>query len=179
VPRRRAAGPSLPTAICGRPPRVLHVALVDCSLGAADGSLADAPWTDIAVLHDAARQADASSRLALTAWVVEHLVRAGVLLAQAQPWEQLHRAAAAGPGTDASDPALASWMDAGMFARSALAALPPIEHLLLDLAGLLPRPAHERLLQVVDAWGVLDGAAGVTPPPGPSTDVDTTRDCPP
>lgn len=147
--------------------------------GAAEGRLVRAGWAEVAALHPAVQRAQQAGDPALVAWATEHLVRAGALLAEAQPWARLHQAAGRAPARPGGlDPAIARWMDTGMFARTLLASVPPIDQLLLDSNGLIEPAAHQRLLATIDAWGVLTARLG-TDAPSADTPTDPTRDCSP
>jgi hypothetical protein len=91
--------------------------------------------------------------------VTANLVRAGELLAEAQPWERVRLACQQGVGPVTGRPAeLAGWFDDGAFSRAVLSAFAPIEDLLADLHDLLRPDVHEQLVTTVAGWGLLDGS---------------------
>jgi hypothetical protein len=152
---RRALG--LATAAAPADSRELWVcAWLDRVLAeAAAGRLRGAAWPDIACLHPAYDLVAAEGQPALAAWVVEHLVRAGELLTERYSWREVQRLSERGAGPVRVPPAVAAWMDTGMFARTALSSYPDLDDTLLDLDALLDAAAYRRLVEALEAWRIL------------------------
>lgn len=84
----------------------------------------------------------------------EELIGAGRALHRALTWERLRSRAATGR-LDAGvelDPAVAAWMDDGMFARWVLGGLPPLPVLLSGCAGVLSPPVVRRVRRALRGW---------------------------
>jgi hypothetical protein len=124
---------------------------------ASAGALDRARWADLVALHTAGLMAASEGDPALDQWVVDHLPRAGVLVAEGRPWPRLREETIRGSTTIGIGPELAAWMDDGMFARAILGNLPPLDETLIDLGALLPAACHRRVVETIDAWGLLDG----------------------
>jgi hypothetical protein len=135
----------------------IHHVMVD----AAAHRLLDATWERVAGFHPVFDlQLDHDPEL--HRWAIDHLDRAGELLAQAHPWARVRASCREGIGPFTGRPAeLASWLDDGAFARLVLSGLGPLEDVLADLHHLLPAAVHARVLDTVEGWGLLAG-----PPPG-------------
>jgi hypothetical protein len=125
---------------------------------ATDGRLNRATWPDVARLHTTFAFIEPTGDDELLEWSVEQLGRAGELLARAYPWTRIHRECAAGVGPAAGlAPDVVEWMDLGMFARTTLATLPPLEDTVLDLFDLLRAEPYCRLIDALEHWGLHPG----------------------
>jgi len=119
------------------------------------GHLEGATWDDIAAMHPTFTFFSADDDVELLVWSVDHLVRAGELLARAFPWERIHRECVAGNSLVRGFPRrLLEWSDLGMFARTTMATLPPLDDAVLDLADLLDAEPYERFVETLRDWGL-------------------------
>jgi hypothetical protein len=172
---RRALG--LPTAEAGSTLEYFTMCWIDDIFRhAADGRLARASWSDVAALHQVHVHAAAAGDPTLMRWAIDEIVRAGEVMARARTWAVLRADAIASceaglalcahhdaPNAidDAGESRLADrleqlrWMDDGIFGRTAMGRFPPLEDLLLDLNALLEPDPYVRLVDTVDAWGLL------------------------
>jgi hypothetical protein len=120
------------------------------------GGLQGASWTTVAGLHPALDFVHQDTERAVHAWATEHVARSGELLVKAYPWARLHRHAMQGKGFLCRYPRdIAAWMDLGMFARTILGQLPPLEDALLDLCDLLSDAVYVQLVDTIEHWGLL------------------------
>lgn len=120
--------------------------------------LLEAPWATVACLHPVLDAPVAAGDATLRAWAVDHLVRAGELMAQTYPWRRVREACTQGIGPVSGRPAeLAGWLDDGAFARLVLSSFGPLEDLVVDLHELVRPDVYQRVLESIDAWGLLDG----------------------
>jgi len=84
---------------------------------------------------------------------VEHLVAAGRALARVHDWNRLQLAVATGEwGAHLMTSAVASWADAGMFARLVLRGLPPLWALVRDVEQRASPSVRAEVLSTLDAW---------------------------
>ena len=102
-------------------------------------------WEAVAGVHPAAGPAPVPSDPVA-------LARAGRTLATSWPWSRLrrHPETVDVPGLDSS-PALAEWMDDGMWARWLLSAFPARDDLLASVHDLLPADLAEAVRQAITA----------------------------
>ncbi len=91
----------------------------------------------------------------LLRWATDHVERAGELLANAYPWSRVREHCRLGTGPVSFSVELADWMDDGMFARTILETMPPLDQALADLADLIEPDAHRRLLDAIEGWGLF------------------------
>ncbi len=123
---------------------------------AVDGQLDRGTWTAVAGAFSAFDFLDgARDDPRLFRWATDHMARAGELLADAYPWSRIREHCRLGTGPVAFSPDLAEWMDDGMFARTILEAMPPLDQVLADLADLLDPAAHRRLIDTIADWGLF------------------------
>ncbi|MBN2622126.1 MAG: hypothetical protein JXA83_02100 [Acidimicrobiales bacterium] len=129
----------------------------------ADGAARLRSWAAVAELH-AATGLDGHGAVATSAPVA--LAASAATLAEAWPWARLRAEPAVVdvPGPQPS-PALAAWMDDGMWARWLLSRLPRLDDLVAAVHALLPPVLAEGVGIVVEAARHPDGH-GDTPPPG-------------
>lgn len=149
---------AIPTAAPGSPLEYYALCWIDdIFCGAVEGRLHKATWRDLAARHHVQQYASEAGDPALMQWATSHLVRAGELLAEAKPWSAIRDAMIEGAEAR-GDHVLRGhlqWMDDGIFSRTLLGRFPPIEDLLLDLNVHLEADAYMRLVDTIDAWGLL------------------------
>jgi hypothetical protein len=150
---RRVLG--LPTA--PPPPSTLDwwtAQWLDALLRAAAAGDGVGTWSEAAGRHPVialTRRAGAGSEV--TAWAIDHLDRAAVLLARRWTWPALRSwAAAGGLELEGIERRTAQWMDDGLFARTLLAGAAGPPGALDELAALLPPPVHRRVRRACERW---------------------------
>jgi hypothetical protein len=128
---------------------------LDSLLGAAAAGERVGTWAEVAGRHPViALTARAGAGPAVTAWAVDHLDRAAVLLARRWTWAALRTwAADGGMEVDGVDRRTAGWMDDGLFARTLLAGAAGPPDALAALAALLPAPVFRRVSTTCERWG--------------------------
>jgi hypothetical protein len=120
------------------------------------GDLQHAAWIDVASLHPAFDFVERDTELDVYSWAVDHVARAGELLVNAYPWRRLRKHALKGKGFARRYPReIVEWMDLGMFARTNLGHLPPLEDALLDLGHLVSDAVYVQLVDTIEHWGLL------------------------
>ena len=123
---------------------------------AVSGGFEGASWTAVAGLHPVFDFVRGESEPRVHAWAVDHVARAGELLVKAYPWPRLRKHALQGRGFTHRYPRdVVEWMDLGMFARTSLGHLPPLEDALLDLGHLLGDAVYVQLVDTIEHWGLL------------------------
>jgi hypothetical protein len=128
---------------------------LDALLRAAAAGEGVGTWAEVAGLHPViALTRHAGAGPAVTAWALDHLDRAAVLLARRWTWPALRSwAAAGGLELDGIERRAAGWMDDGLFARTLLAQAAGPPHALEELTALLPAAVHRRVRLACEAWG--------------------------
>lgn len=121
----------------------------------AAGCLDRATWPDLAALHPAYTVAIAQDDPELNRHVIDHLVLAGEFFTAQHPWRELLRLTRLDAGPIPLPTEVAAWMDTGMYARTALSVFPELDDTLLDLNALLDTAPYRRLVDTIEAWGLL------------------------
>lgn len=129
------------------------VAWLDAILAAWSGAVghrkARMSWSDLALLHPAARVVSDHDLLDLPD--TARFVEAGRAFTAAWPWARLRAEPAALPLPDGDlPPDVTAWMDDGFYARWALGAFPSATDLAHDLCQLLPHSLTVTLVEAIE-----------------------------
>ncbi len=99
---------------------------------------------------------DAAHEVFGTRPTTEEIAKLGRVLGAGFGWETLRNLQAEGRGLfPEPSPAVAEWMDVGMFARSTLSFLPELDDLIDAVESLAGRGARTALTDVLSAWEVM------------------------
>lgn len=139
----------LPTAPPPVPSAELFAALWLGNVAAAGRAMS---WAEVALRHPAIQLLDRGGHRPQP----EELIGAGRSLHRALTWERLRSRAATGrlDGGIDLDPAVAAWMDDGMFARWVLGGLAPLPLLLGECAVHLSPDVLRRVRRALRAWNL-------------------------
>lgn len=153
---RRALG--LPSVPASEPTVVLWALMwldrLLANRAAADPAAAPLDWTAAALLHPAVELAHAE-HLVTGAVSRREVTRLGAIMGRARDWAALRAACAQGcwPVPEVP-PALAAWMDEGMFSRWVTGAYPHPAELFEAVADLVPPAVANRISTILRDWGV-------------------------
>lgn len=121
------------------------------------GLLGTPTWDELARRHpvfDPIYRGNAGAEL--EAWAVEHLARAGDLLAERWSWAALREAAAAGRvDVGGIDRQLAAWLDEGAFSREVLGDLPVVATRFAEVRSRLEPGRARQIGHRLRRWGLL------------------------